>query len=247
MKDWMLDWLFYYTKRQRLTLVSASDKSHSQSLLQFVASVTENELDRNLIVFDLGLKYDSLEKIRSISSNIDVRTFDYTRYPSWFNVKINAGEYAWKPVIVNEIMQKNGGVVIWMDAGNIVTGNLNRVHGSALRSGLFSQTSSGDLARWTHPSTLKYFGKDIEWAKDKKNINGACIAIDAENKVFRKTASEWARLAQIKDAIAPPGSNRENHRQDQALLSTLLNIDSYRITQRNQKSLNFVIHRDVEQ
>ncbi|UHS57109.1 DUF1647 domain-containing protein [Agrobacterium vaccinii] len=246
MRDWILDWLFFHTKKRRLSLISASDETHSRSLLQFIVSATAQKMDRNLIIFDLGLTDESLQKIKIISPNIDVRKFDYSRYPSWFDIKVNAGEYAWKPVIINEIMQENGGIIIWMDAGNVIVGHLHRLHGSALRAGLFSQTSSGDLARWTHPRTLDHFGKDKEWATGKKNINGACIAIDAENEFARRIVSKWAELAQIKDVIAPLGSSRENHRQDQALLSTLLNLERFKITPRSQKSLNFVIHRDVD-
>jgi len=50
---------------------------------------------------------------------------------------------------------------------------------------------------------------------------------DGRNPVVHRLVRRWKDLALQEDVIAPPGSNRSNHRQDQALL-TLLLIDAAR-------------------
>ena len=49
-------------------------------------------------------------------------TFDYAAYPAYMNTARNAGEYAWKPVIVAEVVERvrtgdDPSDVLWADAG----------------------------------------------------------------------------------------------------------------------------------
>jgi len=242
----LLDLLRYHLKRPKLTLVTAADETHARSLEQFLKSAQKNHQKDKMVIIDLGLSDESVQRLQKIDLPSDIRRFNYSKYPAWFDVSVNAGEYAWKPIIINDIVQEQGGVVSWMDAGNMILGKLWRLQAHALKYGLFSQGSSGDLARWTHPATLSYFNKDIEWAKGKRNINGACIAVYSEHPTAKSIVPEWARLATIREAIAPIGSNRQNHRQDQALLSVLLNLSGRIPNSYSQKSLNFATHKDVE-
>lgn len=45
-----------------------------------------------------------------------VRTFDYSRYPSYMSITIARGEYAWKPIIIKEVVDQFP-LVLWLDAG----------------------------------------------------------------------------------------------------------------------------------
>jgi len=45
-----------------------------------------------------------------------VRLFEFWKYPSYFNISIARGEYAWKPVIIKEVVDEYP-LVLWLDAG----------------------------------------------------------------------------------------------------------------------------------
>ena len=83
-----------------IAVVTGASQNHIKSLYQFL-----NTIDRSITrcyVYDLGLSEESSEDLKKIE-NIYFRTFDYSKYPSYYNININAGEYAWKPAIINEV------------------------------------------------------------------------------------------------------------------------------------------------
>lgn len=91
---------------------------------------------------------------------------------------------------------------------------------------------------------LANLGLPTSFCADKQNLNGACVAFDPMNAKARGLAEEWALLAREQNIIAPPGSSRENHRQDQALLSVL----AYRsgiVGDRLPHTRGFSIHWDL--
>ncbi|CAO3672901.1 unnamed protein product [Umbelopsis ramanniana] len=58
---------------------------------------------------------------------------------------------------------------------------------------------------------------------DYINCNGAIIGFDTNNAtVVSEIMTPWYQCALDKDCIAPPGSSRHNHRQDQAALTFLV-------------------------
>ena len=56
-----LNWI---NNNEQLTIVTASDTSHFQSLKQLIDSIKKYEKDTRLIVFDLGLKIEELEELK---------------------------------------------------------------------------------------------------------------------------------------------------------------------------------------
>ena len=204
-----------------LILVTGSDFTHARALRHFLASIDRFEPALSVIVYDLGLTPAQLKGLKRTFRRYEFRKFDYERYPGYFCIRINAGEFAWKPVIVWQVLSEARRPVCWMDAGNRLTENLDRLRASLLKSGFYSPRSVGCIPEWTHPKMLEFFGLAPHWGDGKENLNGACVAFNPRFEPALALARKWNEGALIRACIAPEGSDRTNHRQDQALLSVL--------------------------
>jgi len=223
--------LWYISARQywfkdsdfEVAFVTAADSTHSRSLLQLLESLATWELGSKIVVFDLGLNTNQREKLdqKCIEiGNTEVRTFVYENYPDYFNIEVNAGQYAWKPVIVSKIASELETPFIWMDAGNLINKRLSWVRRFLKRDGFLCPSSSGTIRDWTHEGMLKCLNVSSELLT-LTNLNGAVIGFDPRLPRVQDLIDRWAACALRQDCIAPSGSTRENHRQDQAALTVL--------------------------
>jgi hypothetical protein len=228
-----------------MTLVTGADSSHFLSLLQFLASVVEHEPDLPVVVYDLGLHPYEEAELEERFPRYWVRRFPYEKYPPHVNLRWDLGHYAWKPIIVWEVLKDTTEPVCWMDAGNVLTARLNGIRHALRTHGFYSPRSSGTIMDWTHPAMSEYFAVEAEWATGKPNLNGACVAFHPRSPRALDLAQQWRNGALIKDCIAPEGSSRENHRQDQALL-TVLAYKYGLVDATNSSYLGFEIHRDID-
>lgn len=203
-----------------LVLVSGADQSHAKSLLQFVRSVRDMEPSARLVVYDLGLTEASRQAVASTYPPAMLRTFEYERYPPWMHIKVATGSYAWKPVILAEVMEDFGLPTCWMDAGNVITKPLVSVRRLLATVGFYCPYSTGRIADWTHPETLRFLGADARLL-NRLNLHGACVGVNPAKREARDLICRWRDCALQKDCIAPAGSSRANHRQDQAVLTVL--------------------------
>jgi len=228
-----------------LVLVSGSDASHFESLLQFLASARAHEGATKRMVYDLGLSHDKRRRLKIEYPDVELRAFDYSRYPAHVDIKDNAGQYAWKPVIICDVLEEFKRPVCWMDAGNVVTEPLLWLRKVLGGNGFYSPISEGTIADWTHPGTLKALGAGRDLL-GRRNRSGACVAVAYDgNGPVSRMVRKWKACALARDCIAPPGSDRTNHRQDQAVLSVL----SYQcgVAQRSPVLKHgFLTHRDLE-
>ncbi|KAF9149044.1 hypothetical protein BG015_009182, partial [Linnemannia schmuckeri] len=122
------------------------------------------------------------------------------------------------------------GIVLWLDSGDRVsTPFLRWLPSFLLQNGMWSPQSQDDMQTWTHPGLLEYFHDSIDnYAPGESNCNGAAMAFDVRNHTIRGgIMREWVECARIKDCIAPEGSSRANHRQDQAALTYLVKRMGY--------------------
>ena len=227
---------------KQIVLVTGADQSHSKSLLQFIASVASFEPQSLLIVYNLGFSMEIRKQCEKIHGNIDVKDFDFSKYPSFVNIRVEAGSYAWKPIIINDVMNQYNLPLCWMDAGNVIIEPLRSIRILLHERGFYSPASSGCIRDWTHPKTLAYFKVKKDLLR-KRNLNGACIAINPDFDSIRTMINRWRECSLIKECIAPEGSNKLNHRQDQAVLSVLAHQMGI-MKKSYDKNLGFCTHQD---
>jgi len=173
-----------------------------------------------IIVYNLGMNNYELNKINEYS-NIILENFDFSKYPEHLSLKKYYGcncSYAWKPIIIYDVCEKYGGLVHWADTRNLYS-DFNNLIKILENDYIYSPISGGTVKKWTHPTCLKYMnGYKYQ---DKKPRAGGIIAINYNINWIKKLIKEWRDLSLIKECIVPEGSNRDNHRQDQAVLTIL--------------------------
>jgi len=234
---------------RRFVLVTAADKTHFKSLLQFLTSAHKYEADSFIIVYDLGFQENQKNEIRNRFKSVELRPFLYEHYPDYFNIKINAGEYAWKPIIIKSVMDEFKSSICWMDAGNIITSKLTKIRKVIDAVGLYSPQSAGSVKEWTHPKTLAYLNASNQLL-EKINLCASCVCVNYHNHHARRLINQWADYALKKDCIAPNGSDRSNHRQDQAVLTLLFHqsgLAKHYLSNPNfLRYLDLKIHQDID-
>jgi hypothetical protein len=228
----------------RLTIVTGADATHGASLLQLARSVVGHERSARFIIYDLGLTEAQRSRIKSAAPRAKWRSMDFSKYRPYFDITVNAGQYAWKPVIVREELGKCRGLLCWMDAGNLVVETLLALRFETWRKGFYSPPSAGSVQKWTHPAMFDYFGLPHDWNASLSPLNAACVAFNSRNAKAFELCNEWARLASVGECIAPKGSNRSNHRQDQALLTVLALQRGFAPSKSG--FLGYAVHQDVE-
>ncbi|CAG8678069.1 11039_t:CDS:2, partial [Ambispora leptoticha] len=199
-----------------------------------------------IIIYDLGLLNYQRSILKSLHTKgffTELRQFNYTKYPDFWNVNKGRGEYAWKTGIVAEIAKDFPGIVVWLDSGSIFKQefliNLQKYLDS--REGFLSGKSIDRIPTWTHAGTFKYFHVKPARFRNYRNCNGAMIVFDTTK--VQSLIDAWYKCALVKDCIAPEGSNRYNHRQDQAVLSLLAAMESRRCSEKPE-FYGVVTHQD---
>jgi hypothetical protein len=166
------------------------------------------------------------ELIHDYGVKVEVRLFDWSAYPSWMRINQDlgyfggTGEYAWKAVMVHTVLRERG-IVLWGDAGDrfhdaeSLIGTLKILNST----GFVSRNSHGNVFTRTHILSLKYFRADVPEIWDRTNCEAAMVGFTL--KTYSELARPWYDCSMTRQCIAPDGSDRSNHRQDQAALSVL--------------------------
>lgn len=226
-----------------MIIVTAASENHERSLYQFIRSVYKHVPYPHVIVYDLGLT--NKQRFQD-EWGITVVPFPFDQYPPYFRIEEQAGQYAWKPVILQLVAQQFPHEnLLWMDAGNLVHDDLSLLDLFITENGVFTAVSSGTVQRWTHPGTLTYMQVETPYL-NLPCRNAACVGFNPKTKDL---LDEWARLAQVQECIAPEGATRLNHRHDQAVLTILF----YRYQQKHRFGAcpylcgpGYSIHNDVD-
>ncbi|ORX88479.1 hypothetical protein K493DRAFT_290539 [Basidiobolus meristosporus CBS 931.73] len=223
----------------KYTIVTAASANHFCPLQSYLYTLQDTirymppSLRPRIVVYDLGIgefQRATLEDFKAQGYFHELVTFDYSQYPSFWSVHINRGEYGWKTGIIYEVAQRYPGVILWMDSGDRAFPHfLVDVVNYVEKYGIFSPPSKGTIPDFTHPGMMKHFDDSMDRYAKFVNCNGAFIAFDARNTtIMNDVIKPWAQCGLLKDCIAPVGSSRANHRQDQAAFTYLMAKNGYR-------------------
>lgn len=208
------------------TVITGASQNHfcpTKSFLYYMKDALEG-FNARLIVYDLGFSASQrkiLRKLQKLGYLTELRTFQWSHYPDFWNITVARGEYAWKPGMIAEVARDYPGKLVWLDSGTLVDRKYFTKLNSSLRKyeGFVCPRSSGTMKVWTHPGVYDYYSDDHNKYDHVVNCNGASVTFDTTKT--QHIIDEWFKCATVKDCIAPPGSSRVNHRQDQAILTYL--------------------------
>ncbi|MEP3389059.1 MAG: DUF1647 domain-containing protein [Reichenbachiella sp.] len=207
------------------TILTAADAFYFRTFCQFVYSFKVNKEYENsqLICYDLGFTEEQkthLENVLRKVPNLSVRKFDFSKYPEF--VKLKHKTYSFKPIIVREVFEEQKGNLLWLDSATILSKSLDYVWEEIDTHGVYAPIGgSGTLKEWTVQATLDYMDVPESFYLNR-NICGCMCGFGYHNPNVRELVLEWEKYALIYECIKPKGANRENHRDDQSLLTILL-------------------------
>jgi hypothetical protein len=233
---------------QNFTIITGSDSTHFKSLINLLNTLKKYEKNSVIKVIDLGM---SGTEIAQINENYDfeIEQFNFDKYPQFVKKrdKYNKlGAYAWKPISINKEFNSTKNNIIWLDAGCIITKELKLLKKIITKNGFYSPESSDNIRKWTHPAVLEALNvkKNVH---TKRNVSGGIVGFSKNISQIADLLEEWSTQASNLELIAPKGSSRDNHRQDQALLSLLVhkyNLSTF--TLRTHKMFGILKHQDVD-
>lgn len=222
---WLFTLVMFSSKKIKVRIVTGADTSHARSLNNLLTSIQNCTTKASVTIYDLGLSDIEAQELGNrarLMPGWEVKKFQYKDYPDYFAITNNAGEYAWKPVIIESELDKNQGehCLFWLDAGNIVPSSLRMAVHSTMRLGLWSPNSQANVETWTHKTSQSKFGIEKRLLR-QRNRSGGIVGINVTSPVAACAVHWWSLAAQSHEWIAPPGSSRANHRQDQSLLTMI--------------------------
>lgn len=215
--------LIFRKDDREINLVTASDYTFFDSLVQLIKNSIENNYYEKIIIYDLGLSIEQINHLRQKYEFIIIKKFKFSDYPRFVSERDEfnkLGSYAWKSIILYEEVKKTENLVLWMDSANLYKGNIKNLKKIILFRGMYSPYSNGTINDWTYSTTLKLM-KVNEQIKTKRNLTGGLIGVDPKNQHIVEFLNNWKSACLKPNLIEPEGSTRENHRQDQSLLSIL--------------------------
>ena len=193
-----------------MKIVTAASDNHLISLQNFIKSFItfyKNDPLNTLVVYSMGIESSKWAKLQSTYCyyNIKYCVFYYSPYPDYVDIKINVGEYAWKPIIVYlTCIASKDNIVVWMDAGNLIERKLDQLFNSLQVDCVHSSTSGGIITDWVYYRTINYMKCNNKFI-NYSNRSGACIGFNYAIDWVKDIVKEWYNLALIKECIAPPG------------------------------------------
>jgi Protein of unknown function (DUF1647) len=225
-------------------VVTGASDNHADVLQKALLTSLLKIPEQKVIVYDLGLNQQNREKISSFNSVEEIRYFNFSLYPSFFDIRVNAGEYAWKPVIIREVLEDHP-IVLWLDAGDALRGaSLANFVSRVMTNGVFSASSGPPMRPLTHPGTVTKLGQKYEeFDLDASNCAANVAGYYRNHPMYERIVLRMASCALEKDCIAPPGSSRANHRQDQTVLTVLVLINGLSCTI-NPEDVGIAVHQD---
>lgn len=215
-------------------LISGINDKYINIFKKFLNSIKDNYEKDNFIVYDLGLNKDNLIELNNLSKIyfFKIKKFNFDIYPPHCNLNNNTyknNTYAWKPIIIyNECLLNKNKNIIWIDTKSIFNNNsLNLICDEIEKYGAWINISNKPKEYFTinfiHKKVRQYFNLNENDYKNNIEMKFAgIIGFNYSKEITKKILDDWYKYSLIKDAIAPEGSNRDNHRQDQALLSILI-------------------------
>lgn len=209
---------------KRVIIVSASDERFAETILQLLENLQSYKFYEKLVIYDLGMNSQQLEKININYPEVIVEKFNFNSVPNFVGQRDDhglLGFYAWKPNIIVQTLEKYKSKVIWLDSANLIDWKFIFVLIVLSNKHFFSPISAGKVIDFTHENTIKAL-KFPSDKLNKRNLTGGFNGFDWNNKKSMEIASLWRDFSNIQEVVFPKDITKRTHRWDQSILTLLI-------------------------
>ena len=196
---------------RRLVALTAFSSNHYREALDMIGSVQKYLPHTKIIVYDIGLTAKERENVLTFC-NVELRSFNFNKYPPY--VKMNLKNYAWKPLILQELVDEDYDVILYGDASLRVTAHNITTALQCLLDFPFldiraSRVSS--VMSVTHDEMIKYFQfpPSRRYMAHWREIESGGWFLLVNDLTRQKLIAPWVDCALHKECIAPEGARRE--------------------------------------
>ena len=205
--------------KHEMVVVTGANSGYFHALENFIGSMHFWEPTRPIIVYNLGLSASQVDQVNTWH-NVHLewpRGIPKTYAPHVHALK----KYAWKTNAIYESTNKYA-ATLWLDAGCEVRGPLTDIESILQKDGVFLvQGQDGDMTRWVHDGTLRYFNVERSALSKKPSFAGGIEGWIQNSKAYHKILEPLVECANKKECIDPTGASLGNHRYDQSALSVI--------------------------
>ena len=195
---------FLYCKLVVLAGITADHYDEAQDM---IAGFQHQLPNTRIIVYDLGLADNQRTELEK-ECNIEVRTFQYSKYPSHVSHAL-VKQYAWKPLIVNEVAEEYE-VICYGDASARISGSFKPVFPLLLKFPFMAGSAYDNLPiiSMTKDESMHYM--KFPYTRKQSGFFGhieSGLWVLWVNRLMRTRVLEsWVDCALHHICIAPPGS-----------------------------------------
>jgi hypothetical protein len=218
------------------TIITGANDFYILTLIDFINHYISQEFNTSaLIIYNLGLNDTNLELVenlnKTLSSPFTIKKFNYKLYREHVNLNKYNGlycSYAFKPILLFNEAQQSIKPILWTDTANRFNKSIiNKIVDIVNKEGIYSPVSAREKTIETielnHPKTCEILGlTEYEHTTLLKSRSGNIVGFDYKNPTAKNIIDEWYKYSLEREVIMPEGSSRNNHRQDQTILSILM-------------------------
>ena len=249
----------------RLVVVSSVSSNHFREIKDMIASVQTQMPNTTLIVYSLGLTATETQELTSYC-NLELRTFNFDKYPALNYSRINLQHYGWKPLVVQEVAAEYE-VIMYFDASvrlvSPISGSL-LMYLSSLRPAFISGSLFGNgiicdepelpdypIVSFTHNGMLEYLfpkkSQDLPALRQELalwgHIESGCWLMWFTSEMREKILNNWVDCALHQECMAPQNTSIWNctyERLDEyAPRGEFIGCHRY-----DQSALNVILYRE---
>jgi hypothetical protein len=210
---------------EKPVIVTAADERFWRCLYQFLRDVERRRFHHGhtVLAYDLGLAPQTRARLERRFPWCRFPRFRFEDYPPHVR---ETGNYAWKPLILAELVAAGAAPILWLDSASLFrTRDLGFLWEIIRREGIYvahGQTPVGEHCDLLTLQALKVPAS----IRRRPEVAAGVLGLDPGSGKIRSLVAEWAQHAGIAAHIMPRWPRLPRHRNDQALLSILLHREA---------------------
>lgn len=201
-----------------LVIVTAAAEAYAGCLGRLLRNLERRGLasTHRIVAYDLGLTVARHAALARRFPWCEFRRFDFAAHPP--HVAPDRRTYAWKPLLIAQVLAETSAPVLWLDSASQVRTDLRAVHAGLAGHGLYALRGQAPLRDRCDPAVSRALGAPPPLLDEREYVAGA-VAFDPAFPAVRALVDAWRRCA-LDPALMLPRHPR--HNPEQAVLSLLI-------------------------